>query len=313
MTAGSDGSRPNGDRDAGATGEVVGDRLVWRTLVGMYPPSWRTRYGDELLALLGDSAPTGPRDSLRTVASLCGGAVGAWLAPRRQLHTVAARLRATLAVLLVTWITLAAAALIFGQLNEQQATQTVTPGHPITGQLFSAYTAAAHISVAVLFAGCAPLFVQLVRNALRRRDLRGLVLLATPLAVPVLFLAVLVVTSRIVRQPHGGVGAGWFFVLASLGLLAGAGAVSGPLLALRRFSPTGRAVRLAVYGVVTAVAVMGAALIASVADLATVRAWGQPDFVHAPLLVIVAYGALVVAALAVATTSGVRGLAAHAG
>lgn len=310
MTKDRENSLPDDDLQAVTAGNVLSDRPLWRALVALYPPSWRARYQPEMLALLGDSAQTGPRGSARTVASLCGGAIGAWLAPRRQLHTMASRLRATLQVLLATWVTLAAAALVFGQLNEDQATQTVTPGHPITGQLFAAYTAGAHISVAVLLVCCAPLFVQLVRCARQRRDLLGLVLLTAPLIVPTLFLAALAITSRIVRQPHGGVGAGWFFVLATLGVLAGAGAVSGPLLAVRRFTPTGWAVHLALYGAAVAVAVMGAALVASVADLATVRVWGVVTFARAPMPVIVAYAILVSAVLAVAMTSGVRGLAA---
>ena len=149
-----------------------------------------------------------------------------------------------------------------------------------------------------------------MRTGLRSRDRRGLALLSAPLAVPVLFLLGLAATSRLVRHAHSGVGAGWFYILTALGVLAGAVAVSGPLLALRRFSPTGPAVRLALYGVAAAVTVMGAALIASVADLATVRVWGISSFVRAPVPVIAVYGALITGILAVALTSGVRGVAA---
>lgn len=299
--------------DADAGGEMAGDRMRWRVLVGLYPPSWRVRYGEEMLALLADSSQTGPNGSARTAASLCRGAAGAWLTPGRQLHNAASRLRASLAVLLVVWVTLAAAALLFGQLNEDQATQTVTPGHPVTRQLFTGYTAAAHISVGVLLASCGPLFVQLVLTGLRGRDRRVLALLTTPVAVPLAFLTALAATSRLVRHPHAGVGATWFYILATVGVLAGAGAVYGPLCALRRYCPTGRAVRLALYGVAAAVVAMGAALIASVADLVTVRLWGIASFAHAPVPVIAGYGLLVVAVLAVAMTSGARGLAAARG
>lgn len=288
----------------------VGDRRLWRGLVALYPPSWRARYAQEMLALLEDSAPPTRPARVRAAASLVFGAAGAWLHPARQLHPAASRVRASVSTLLVVWVALSAAALVFGQLNEDQATQTVTPGHPITGGLFAGYTLASHISVGVLLAACAPLFAQLARAGLRQRDRHGLVLLSAPVVVPVLFLLALAAISRLVRHPHGGVGVGWFGALTALGLLAGATAVSGPLLALRRFAPTGRAVRLALYGLGAAVALMGAALAATVANLGAVHAWGVPTFAHAPVLVIAVYSALIVAALAVALTSGARGLAA---
>ena len=219
-------------------------------------------------------------------------------------------MRSSVAVLMLTWVMLAAAALVFGQLNDDQASRTVTPGHPITAELFSGYRLAAVLSMGLLFAGCAPLFGQLVRAGWRRRDWRGLVLLTTPVGMPVLFLAVLAGTSRMVRHPHAGIGAGWFWLLAALGAFAGAGAVSGPLLTLQRLSPKGRGVSVALHGVVAAVALMGAALIATIANLATVRVWGIASFVHAPITTIAAYGVLVAAALAVASVSAFRGLTA---
>lgn len=282
----------------------------WHALVALYPPSWRARYGEEMRALLADSAHTGANSSVRTAASLLGGAAGAWLRPGRQLHTPASRLRASLSVLLVAWVTLAAAALIFGQLNDDQATQTVTPGHPITRQLFTGYTAAAHVSVGVLLACCAPLFRQLLLAGLHGRDRRALALLAAPAVIPMLFIAALATVSRLVGHPHVGVGAGWFSILATVGVLSGFGAVSGPLVALRRFRATGRAVRLALYGAGAAVVIMGAAVGASIADLITVREWGIAGFEHAPVPVIAGYGVLVSVVLTVAMTSGARGLAA---
>ena len=52
-----------------------------RAALALYPPSWRARYGDEVLALLDDSGG-GPA----AVASLAWHALPAWFCPPRHLH-----------------------------------------------------------------------------------------------------------------------------------------------------------------------------------------------------------------------------------
>src|SRR5206468_3349416 len=52
-----------------------------RAALALYPPAWRARYGDEMLALLDDS-----HAGLAAVASMAWRALPAWIWPPRHLH-----------------------------------------------------------------------------------------------------------------------------------------------------------------------------------------------------------------------------------
>ncbi len=281
------------------------DRIAARVLVGLYPSAWRTRYAAEMLALLADTGL-----SARDVASLVRSAAGAWLRPARHLHAPAGRLRASISVLLVVWTALAATGLVFGQMYEDQVLPAFTSAHPGTGQLFAAYVLAAHISSGLLAVGCLPLALQLLRTAVRDRDLGGLVLLAQPVLVPTIFVFLVFGVSRLVSRPDSGVGAAWFVLLSIFGFLAAAGAIAGPIGALNRYTPAGRSTRIAFYATATAVLAMGMSLLASAADLVAVRLDRVTSLVAAPVAVIAGYLILILVALAVATASGARGISA---
>jgi hypothetical protein len=49
-----------------------------RAALGLYPPSWRARYGDEVQALLDESG-----GGLRAIASVAWRALPAWIRPPR--------------------------------------------------------------------------------------------------------------------------------------------------------------------------------------------------------------------------------------
>jgi hypothetical protein len=49
-----------------------------RAALGLYPPSWRARYGDEVQALLDESG-----GGLRAIASVAWRALPAWIWPPR--------------------------------------------------------------------------------------------------------------------------------------------------------------------------------------------------------------------------------------
>ena len=79
--------------------------LAWAALA-LYPPSWRDRYGDEVLALLEDSGG-GPA----AAASVAWRALPAWFCP--PLHDRPARMRSSLATALMSWSMLAGLGLVF--------------------------------------------------------------------------------------------------------------------------------------------------------------------------------------------------------
>ena len=81
-----------------------------RAALALYPPSWRARYGDEVMALLDDSGG-GPA----AVASLAWRALPAWFCPPRHLHDRPARMRASLATALMSWSMLVGLGLVFAR------------------------------------------------------------------------------------------------------------------------------------------------------------------------------------------------------
>lgn len=278
------------------------DRALARLLVACYPPSWRARYHGEMLALLADTAL-----SARLVADVLGAAALAWMRPARHLHNPTARLRASLAVVLTSWIALAAAALIFGQLYEDESLAPATPGHPVTATLYHLYVFTAHGSVAVLAIATLPLGVRLARDALRRRAYRELTLLSLPVTASVGFLAVLVAVSRATRRGGSGVSPSWFLLLTVVGLLAGALVAAGPTAVLRRQRPEGRLVVLAGLGATAGAATMSVATLAAAANAMAIDAWTPPTgHLHAATSSVVVYVALVMLASTVAWVSAQR-------
>lgn len=248
------------------------DRRAARSLIALYPPAWRDRYREEMLALLADSALTPP-----AVADLLRGAAAAWLRPAAHLHDPDARRRASLGTILCAYIALAAGALLYGQLNEQQGLGPVTPAHPLTARSYQIYVIAAHASVALLVLTAAPLWLHLAARAVRTRNGRDLLLLSAPASAPTAFLALLVTVSHLVRGSHGGVGPDWFLSLALLGLAAGAVTAGAPILALRRAAATGRRLRIALLGAISAGALMAIAAAASVTNAIALQRWAEPS------------------------------------
>lgn len=285
-------------------GSASEDSRLARTLVGLYPPSWRRRYQDELLVLLADTGL-----SARSALSLLAGSAKAWARPAVHLHDSAARMRSSITTVVAAWVALAAGGLIFGQLNEDQALRSATPGHALSHNLYALFTIAAHVSVVVLALGTAPAMLQLIVRSARRRRYRELALLSLPVTASLGFLAVLVLISRAVRTPSHGVGPYWFAALTVLGLLAGAAIVIGPNRVLHRDSPSAPFLTLAMLGTTAAAAIMAIALLATIGDLLALRAWAPtPNPWSESTAATLFYGATVVAAIAVAMTSSLRGV-----
>jgi MFS family permease len=281
------------------------DSIGGRLLVGLYPPSWRRRYRDELLALLADTGL-----SVRIAANLVRAAGYAWIRPPHTCHNETQRRRTSVVVSLWTWMLMAAALIVYGQLYEDQLGGSVTPGHPHTADLFRLCQVSAAASVAVLLLGNAPVYLQLVQTAARRGRRGDLVLLGLPLIAPAAFLVVLLVVSHSVQQSAGGVGSAWFLALCALGLAAGAAAVAGPAVVLDRSSIPAATLRRSVIVGAVSLAFLTVAAVAAGLDLLAIHRWGvgTSPVVTAPLALVVAYAAISVLILSIGGTSVVRGL-----
>jgi hypothetical protein len=240
-------------------GSWYADRLAGAALA-LYPAAWRARYGDEVRVLLEDSGV-----DVRSIASLVWRAVPAWIWPARHLYDRPARMRASLATVLVAWTVSAGLAVVFVWLTQAQPTlQAVTlSGHPVIRWSYWVFDGAIVVSVLAFAVGGVPLWWRMLRTARRGHRRRDLAYLLSPLVVSVAYVTVVGVVVQFVRHPaavrvyprlnavidlaNGNIGRWWFLALVVLGFAAAGGCTVGPGLALRRLRPHGRPVRVAVH------------------------------------------------------------------
>ncbi len=271
-----------------------------RIALALYPPSWRARYGDEVLALLDDSG-----GRLSAVASVAWRAVPAWFAPPRHLHDRPARVRASLATALLSWSMLTGLGLVFAQLTQLQG--FTAPGHPAVRWAYAVFDVALAVSGLVAGFGGLPLWLLMLRRAWREQRFRDLVYLLLPVIAPVTYLAGLIATIRLLGPAPGGIGPVWFGVVTLAGFAAAAAAAAGPGLALRRLQPRGPALRLAATAAGISAAVMAAAAAAIVVAVTGLCLWARDFGGYHHYMVPAIYLALVVAATTVTAVSAVRG------
>ena len=270
-----------------------------RAALALYPPSWRARYGDEVLTYL-DDAGGGPA----AVASLAWRALPAWFCPPRHLHDRPARMRASLATALMSWSMLVGLGLVFAQLTQLQG--ITVPGHLQVRWAYAVFDVTLAASVLVAGLGGLPLWLLMLRQARREQRTRDMVYLLLPVIAPVAYLAGLIVTARMAGGASG-ISQGWFGVVTLAGFAAAATAAAGPGLALRRLQPRGPALRLAAAAGGLAAAVMALAAAAVVVAVVGLCLWAR-DFAgyhHGTIPGI--YLALVVVAATVTTVSAARG------
>ena len=268
-----------------------------RAVLALYPPSWRARYGDEVLALLEDSGG-GPA----AVASLAWRALPAWFCP--PLRDRPARMRASLATALMAWSMLAGLGLVFAQLTQLQGLSA--PGHPELRWSYAVFDVSFAASALVAGPGAASPATAAARRARREQWTRDTVYLLLPLLAPVAYLGALIVTARLVGGANG-VSQGWFGVVTLAGFAAAATAAAGPGLALRRLQPRGPALRLAATAAGVSAAVMAVAAVAIVVTVTSLNLWARQFAGYHDGTLSGIYLALVVTAAAVTTVSAARG------
>ena len=268
-----------------------------RAALALYPPSWRARYGDEVLALLDDSGG-GPAAG----ASLAWHALPAWIRP--PLHDRSDRMRASLATALMSWSMLTGLGLVFAQLTQLQGVNA--PGHPELRWAYAVFDVTLAISALVAGLGGLPLWLLMLRRARREQRTRDAVYLLLPVIAPVAYLAALIVTIRLVGSANG-VSQGWFGVVTLAGFAAAAAAAAGPGLALRRLQPRGPALRLAATAAGVSAAVKAMAAVAIVAAVTSLNLWARNFAGYHDGTVSGIYLALVVTAATVTTVSAARG------
>jgi hypothetical protein len=298
-----------------------GADVLARAALGLYPPAWRARYGDEVRALLEDSG-TGPR----ATASLAWHAVPAWAWPPRHLHDRPGRMRASLATVLMAWALLAGLAAVFVQLAQAQgAVEGLLPArYPVIQWPYWAFDGCLVVSVLAAAVGGMPLWLLMLRTARRARRRREVACLLAPTVVPAAYIVANFVVSRlalgsdrpvvpwqsrsVVDLANGTAGLRWFLALVVLGFAAAVVFAAGPGLALRRLRPRGPAVVLAARAAVLAAVTMGLAGVASVVAMVGLYLWtpAYAGYHEGWQLAVYLPAALVVSAVAV--VSAARGI-----
>jgi hypothetical protein len=206
---------------------------------------------------------------------------------------------ASMATVLVAWTMLAGLGLVFAQLTQFQGARPAA--HPVVGWSYHVFDAAAVVSVLAGGFGGLPLWLVMMRTALRRHSRRIVAFLCSPAVVPAAYLGGVKAVVTLLHRPDG-VGQGWFGVFMFAGFVAACGFAAGPALALRALRPGGPAVDLAARAALLGALAMGLAAASSILGAvgATLRAPqyggyhnGWPLAVYCPLVLIAAATAVV--------------------
>ena len=139
----------------------------------LYPLAFRRRYGQEMRALLDETAP-----GVLTVLDLLRGALAAHLRPPAGLAGVVDagdRLRASMSGVLACWVVFAAAGFGFYKTTEDHPFEAAGSTHTLLGGAHLAIQILAVVASVAVLAGALPLIVLALNHARRHRSLRMLV------------------------------------------------------------------------------------------------------------------------------------------
>ena len=306
---------------AGQPRQAGGAHVLARAALGLYPPVWRARYGDEVLALLEDSGA-----GVAAVASLAWHAVPAWACPPRHLYDRRERMRASVATVGMAWALLAGLAAVFTQLAQaqRQVQGPTLAQHPVIAWSYWAFDACLVVSVLAVAVGGVPLWLVMLRRARRARRRGEVALLLAAAVVPAAYLAAGAAVVALVRGPsrpvvpwesrsmvdlaNGGVGPRWFLALVLLGFAAALVSAAGPGLALRRLRLHGPVLVLAARAAFLAAVTMGLAGAASVVAAVGLYQWAPAYAGYRAAWPLAVYLSAVLLAAAVAVISAARGI-----
>jgi hypothetical protein len=199
---------------------MASTRLARLTLA-LYPLAYRRRYGEEMVALIEDSA-----SSPAVVFDLMRGAVRAHLRPEPALARQVGRderLRLGVSSVLLCWVLFTLAGLAFYKTTEGSALEGGGGAPGLLGGLHLAIQILAGLGSAAVVLGAAPLILIALRQGARRPELRSLTRLACACVVAFsLASAALVLVAKANAGPPAGVAvlvfAAWSLVALGCGI-----------------------------------------------------------------------------------------------
>jgi hypothetical protein len=211
-------------RGPGAPGRLR-DPLFVRAVLGLYPPRWRDRYGEEFASLLIDMTAASPWPArTRMIANAVSGALDARLNPPGG-RTMPDRIRGSIATVACSVLVFAIAGAGFAKMREDPVFAAAAREHAAVGASLDILRVASILAGVAVLAVALPLAWSIIRQAIvaRRADLIRPLLIA-PAAVACWLIVVLVIT-RLFRHPrvHSGVN---IAAVAGIALLGAAAAVA---------------------------------------------------------------------------------------
>lgn len=221
---------------------MTGDRrrppLLVRALVGLYPPLWRRRYGDELAEVLTAATADGRRRTGLALDSAVG-ALDAHIHPSLIGGHVpmTERLRSSTSTAFAAFTAFVVAGAGFAKMTEDQPFSSAAGEHPLIGWSYRLVVLAAVTAAVAVAAGGLPIVLHIGRQARAgRRDLVRLLLI--PPASVLVLLAVMVGASRLAghrrTSVHTAASVSLFLVIVAVGVTAAALCAASAVAAVRR-------------------------------------------------------------------------------
>lgn len=260
-----------------------------QSLLWLYPPHWRERYGDEFAALLEHCSP-----SPAVVFDVLRGALDARLQQSvgtRRLSAMVNRLRSSEIAVFCAFIAFVMAGIGFQKMAEEPAKSGIMRTYATLGIAFDVVIAGAVIALLAVLAGGVPLALAALRYALARRRRDIPLLLAVPPLALIAWVGYVVILNvsmhpgtRTSFRDSGGIAI--LISVASLFIVAAVGSTAAVSAAIARSEIDERLVRFAFWpAVVTTVAMAAVSL--------SVIVWGLGLAATAPRFFSIDGGALI--------------------
>ncbi len=174
---------------------------IQRYLLRLYPRTWRTRYEDEVLAML-EQRPLSVIDGV----NLFFGALDARLHPHlctsgmslyERILAMFVTLRRSVLTIFCTYIVFILAGLGFQKMTEYEDFQAAARLHSVVGLSYNLVVVGAGVALLAVLIGGLPVGVAIIRSALARKRFGPLFLLAVPLLAFLVFLGTTLLLERI--------------------------------------------------------------------------------------------------------------------
>lgn len=256
------------------------DPLFARAVLGLYPPRWRDRYGEEFAALLTDLAAASSRAArARLIVSAASGALDARLNPPGG-RTMPDRIRRSIATVACAVVVFTIAGVGFQKMTEYPDFHAAARANAAIGASFDILRAAAILAGVAVLAGALPLAWSVVRQAVKGRRADLIRLLLVPPAAVIGWLAIAKIVASLYPHPQvrsvANIAA--LVAIALLGVAAAAASVWAVIAILRRADLAPRLLRPQVIPMAVLTACMAVVTGADISWGLALRAADSPLF-----------------------------------